>query len=179
MSRYYDDYDGDESFPNASAFWRTNADRAMKGKRGRKALAELREALLALPEKRLIARALCTVNPDARKDPEPDLHDWRNREIDEIVAEQGQGACAVGVYAWWQKVKAGADPTEAFEQLPTLEDTNHDIWETEEVGKQAGLTRYVAWELAYRNDETFGHLTPEARYEATLAWIDEQLASTS
>jgi hypothetical protein len=45
---------------NEWAFWAHRAKQAQSSKRGLRAFAELREALLALPEKRLIARALCT-----------------------------------------------------------------------------------------------------------------------
>lgn len=37
----------------------------------------------------------------------------------------------------------------------------------------------LAWELAYRNDETFRDKTPEERHAAFVAWIDEQLAGTA
>ena len=30
----------------------------------------------------------------------------------------------------------------------------------------------LAWELAYRNDETFRDKTPEERHAAFVAWID-------
>ena len=43
-----DDYDG--NFPNEWAFWERRTRQVMSGKPMRKALAELREALLALPE---------------------------------------------------------------------------------------------------------------------------------
>lgn len=167
MSRYYDG-DGDENFNNEGEFWQANYDRAMKGKRGRKALADLREALLALPEKKLIDRALCTVG--------------RSEDEQSHLAVEGidlGGVCAVGAYVWHQKVKAGMDPTEAFESLPTLDDSDHGIWETEEVGQSVGLTRYVAFEFAYKNDETFGQLSPEGRYQKFMTWLDTELAATS
>lgn len=69
MSRFeeYDDYDGDDKYNgNGWAMWDKRAQLALAGKRGRKALADLREAILALPEKRLIGDALCTVNPAHR-----------------------------------------------------------------------------------------------------------------
>lgn len=68
MSRFSDD-DNDDYSPEAilaRGRWYNNARRALKGKRGRKALAELREAILALPEPRLIGGALCTVGGTAR-----------------------------------------------------------------------------------------------------------------
>ena len=42
MSRF-DDYDYEEQYPNAGEMWQANARRALKGKRGRKALAEMRQ----------------------------------------------------------------------------------------------------------------------------------------
>lgn len=178
MSRYYEG-DYDESFPNEAALWRANAERALKGKRGRKALAELREALRNLPEKRLIDSALCTVNAPKRREEVAanDSRGWATREFDTFIEQTGEGVCAVGAYAWWQKVKAGADPQEAFDSLPSLMNNDGDeIWQTEQVGVRAGLTQYVAWELAYRNDETYMRLTPEERYERFMTWLDEQLA---
>jgi hypothetical protein len=69
MSRYsdYDDYEGEPEQVLAAGRWERNARVALKGKRGRKALAELREALMALPERRLIEGAVCTVGAAGRK----------------------------------------------------------------------------------------------------------------
>ena len=138
---------------------------ALAGKRGKQALADLKAALEALPEKRLIERALCTVG-GAEKRP----------ELAELDLDQPEGVCAVGAYVWWQKVKQGKDPMQAFEELDTLPDSDGDIWDTVEAGKSAGLARVLAWELAYTNDETYGGLSPEDRYEKFMAWIDKQLA---
>lgn len=188
MSRYSDVSCDDQLFPNQAAFWRANAHRALRGKRGRKALAELRDALLALPQKRLIARALCTVAPDKRREDEVPVEldggyrftpaVWRNESLAEIVAEEGEGVCAVGAYVWWQKVKAGADPVGAFDALPTLPDTDEGINATADAGHNAGLVWSLAWQLAYRNDETFD-LSPEQRYTAFMAWIDHELDAVS
>lgn len=179
MSRYYDG-DYGEDFNNQGEFWRANAQRAMKGKRGRKALADLREALLNLPEKRLIGRAMRTVGSDKLRAEvvAHDPHGWHAKDFDGLISEQGEGVCAVGAYAWWQKVKAGADPEQAFEELPLIADYAEDdpMWRTMVVGQNAGLTQYVAWELAYRNDEKYAGATPERRYELFMAWLDEELA---
>ena len=53
----YDEY-GDDHYPNAGELWWANVRRCMRGKRGRSALIELRDSLIAMPEKRLIADAL-------------------------------------------------------------------------------------------------------------------------
>ena len=182
MSRYGDP-DYDEDFPNQYELWAANARRALKGKRGRAALADLREALLHLPEKKLIERALCTVGADKRR-PKPYTRpdgtvggDWMGHDFDEVVKEQGEGVCAVGAYLWWQNVKKGMDPEEAFAALPTLLDADADISETAYEGQKAGLTYPLAWELAFRNDEKYEGMTPEERYTAFMGWIDAELAA--
>ena len=202
MSRSEGDYD--ENFPNEGALWWANDGRALKGKRGRKALADLREALLALPEKRLISRALSTVGKDV---PETSptgapvgYSTYAYADQRRLLAEQGEGVCAVGAYAWHQRVKAGADPLKAMQTLPLNADYDGDPWVTlrvgEEagrapvrrrlrgddavavrVGEEAGLAGVLAWRLMSLNDDTFENLTPEQRYDAYLAWIDKQLAA--
>jgi hypothetical protein len=172
MSRF--DGEGDcPDYSNASELWQANVRRALAGKRGKKALAELREALRALPEKRLISGALCTVG--GLSHPKAPTDGWCREELEDKLEEEGEGVCAIGAFLWHKKVKAGADPQAAFEELPLLLDFEHDAWETAEAGRRAGLTTTLAWDLAYRNDERFGG-TPEERYEAFMAWLDEQLA---
>lgn len=179
MSRFGDDYEYE--YPNQDALWAANACRALTGKRGRKALAELREALLALPEKRLIEGALCTVGgldrADAPSPPDPNSQwgSWARAELEQKLADEGEGVCAIGAFLWHKKVKAGADPRAAFEELPMLLEAEHDSWETAEAGKRAGLTYTLASTLAYQNDEQYGGMTPEERYAAFMAWLDEQL----
>lgn len=193
MSRYYEG-DGEEDFPGQWALWEHAARCALKGKRGRRALAELREALRNLPEKRLISRAMCTVAPDSRAPrptPLPEVAaeseqlreayargDRRDLlEFHELIEEQGEGVCAVGAYLWWRKVKAGADPTDAFAALPTLDDASHDLSETAQLAAAEGDLAYsLASNLAYRNDETLENCTPEERYGRFLAWLDAELA---
>jgi hypothetical protein len=177
VSRYVDG-DCDEPFPNAYAMFRANADRALKSKRGRAALADLREALMHLPEKRLIDGAVCTVDP-AKRVQGPGGGD----ELAKHIAAVGEGVCAVGAYAWWRKVKAGADPQRAFDMLPTVYDPDDYYGEamerTAELGRAAGLAFPLAWDLAYMNDEQFDRCTPEQRYEKFLAWIDRELSGAT
>lgn len=125
MSRFSDDYE--EDFPGQSAFWWANYERALKGKRGRKLLADMREALLALPEHKLIEGALCTVGATAEAEaerareaanPSPFGPSHYPGELEEAVDVQGEGVCAMGAYLWHEKVKAGMDPAEAFAALP-------------------------------------------------------------
>lgn len=175
MSRV-SDYDYDEDFPNQAEFWQANAQRALKGKRGRKALAELREALLMLPEKRLVEGAVSTVALEAKYRDERDDNRTKRWAL-EKCAEEGPGVCAVGAYLMRKRVKElGETPEEAMAALPSHADVeDRYIEDTAQLGADAGLTTYVAYELAYRNDETFGDCTPEQRYERFLAWLDAEL----
>lgn len=191
MSRCGDD-DYDENFPNEAAFWWHNAERALKGKRGKKALAELREALLMLPEKRLVSGAISTVALRAEAEGLPDAHphwngiggqtvpNWRKQELLTKVEDEGLGVCAVGAYMMRKRVlELGESPEEAMARLPSRADIDSNgLYETMLEGQAAGLSSYVAWTLADRNDERFGDLTPEARYDAFLTWIDSQLVPT-
>jgi hypothetical protein len=106
-------------------------------------------------------------------------NDDRERFAD-VLAENGGtcGVCLVGAYLWHRKVTEGAAPDEAFAALPVVlgEDGGDPLTETADLGKDAGLPYELAWELAYRNDETYRDMTPEERYTAFLAWIDGQLA---
>jgi len=190
MSRYHDDYDS-EAFPNQALFWEANYERALKGKRGRKALADLRAALLALPEPRLIQGALCTVGATAEAqrldaewmNPPPppgwSRHDPMAGSLRDAIDGQGEGVCAIGAYLWHRKVRAGLDPDEAFASLPRLLQDDHDIAETASEAEAAGVAYVLAWRLAYMNDEWFAGKSPEDRYTAFLAWIDSQLADTA
>lgn len=214
MSRFIDGENDDEFWALDQGRWRRNARATLKSKRGRKALAEIREALLALPEKRLIEGALCTVGGPERV-PVPEVTDAdieqhvatlritglyrdddvrRERAADylrkaagaerdavaENVAEndQGAGVCVNGALLWHRLVKEGKAPDEAFAALPSL--ANHDegdpLWQTAKIAEQdAGIALTLAWELAYRNDETYRAKTPEERYEAFLGWINAEL----
>lgn len=200
MSRYreYDDYEGTAGEILAQGRWEHNYRQALKGKRGRQALRELREALLALPGKRLIEGAVCTVDAARRREAliaeatrswELFSPQWRPSspwtdeadQLAELVQRDGEGVCAVGALVWHRKVKAGADPAEAFASLPDLPDEDSGgLTDTADLAKkQAGLAYTLAWELAYRNDETYGAMTPEDRYTAFLAWIDRELAEVA
>lgn len=220
MSRFREgDYDGEPEQILAMGRWEWNARRALKSKRGRKALAELREALMALPERRLIEGALCTVGDPYRRVPpvtdaelaEADARadafhaeyglpadtgdareqrarlarEFRDEErgaLAESIERQGCGVCANGAILWHRLVKDGMDPDEAFASLPTLmsEDDGDPLEATAALAaKDAGLTYTLAWELAYRNDETYDRMTPEERWEAFVRWIDRELAEAS
>ena len=219
MSRYRDgDDDWEPEAILAQGRWERNARMVLRSKRGRKALAQIREALLALPEHRLISGALCTVGSvDERLPafsdeeaaritaesaamtercgygPRPDWEeaavnlareerDEAREALAEKQAEQGCGVCLNGALLWHLKVLGGMDPDEAFRSLPLVMGLPGDdidpLAETADIAAaEAGIARTLAWELAYRNDETYRNMTPEERYTAFLAWIDAELGT--
>ena len=201
MSRFeWDDYGDPPEYQNAGELFEQRAQLAIYSKRGRKALAELREALVALPKHELIEGALCR----RRVIEDEELPDHVIVTEGQLMLDGGEtdrafiasipvtsseheiieGVCAVGAYAWWKKVKAGMDPTKAFFDLPQL-DTGEDgenaegseMFDTAWEGQRAGLTYTLAWELASGNDETFASKTPAERWQAFMDWIDKVLAS--
>jgi hypothetical protein len=220
MSRYRE---GDDDWREPEAIlaqgrWEHNARQVLKSKRGRKALAEIRAALMALPERRLVSGAMCTAGTVDERLPEFSAEDaamaraesaaltewcgyppnpqWEQSAVDmarddrdedrrklaEKQDEQGCGVCVNGALLWHRKVLAGMEPDEAFLSLPLvigLSDEEGDpLAETADItAAEAGIARTLAWELAYRNDETYGSKTPEERYTAFLEWVDAELAT--
>lgn len=123
--------------------WEQMVSRALGGQRGQRALAEFEDALLALPEPKLIEGNLAS----------------------------DDGVCAIGAFVAHKRAKhEGIDMAAAMAAMPHSEDYE-DIHETAYAGKRAGLTHTVAWHMAYLNDEQFREATPEQRYEALLAWV--------
>ena len=57
-------YSDEEDYPGQHDLWQGNCMRSIKGKKGQAALRELEQALLALPDKRLIANELETPDGD-------------------------------------------------------------------------------------------------------------------
>lgn len=174
MSRVYED-DSDESFPNQWHLQQHNMKQVLVSQRGRNALADLRTALQALPEPRLIGRALSTAGKAVPGDA---LKTATDHDRQELLGTEGEGVCAVGAYVWWQHVLAGADPVQAMRDLPLNPDYDGGSWETVNLGKEAGLAATLAWVLLCKNDDTFKELTPEVRFTSFMAWIEQTLAAS-
>jgi hypothetical protein len=139
MSRFDYDYADGEGVP--WGLWQQTVSRALGGRRGQEALAELEAALLDLPDRRL---------------------------IEGYLANDGD-VCAVGAFVAHQRAQEqGIDLAAVIE---AMDGGTTDAWETAEAGCAAGLRYSVAWHLAHLNDEEFGGATPEKRYELMLAWV--------
>ena len=81
-------YSDEEDFPGQFGLWQGNCMRSIGGKNGQAVLRELEQALLALPEKRLIA--------------------------DELENAEGE-VCAIGALAKFRQYQPKADPEEMEE----------------------------------------------------------------
>lgn len=149
MSRFgYLDCDYDENTITWE-MWNHTVSLALGSSRGQAALAEMEEALRALPEPRLI----------------------------EGVLAKDDGVCAMGALVAHKKAKAeGLEMAEAIgvlsaEVKPLLEDYEYDPTMTADAGTNVGLSFSVAWHLAYLNDEKFRDATPGERYRLMLMWV--------
>lgn len=145
----------EEDFQNQGFLWAANVERSLKGKKGQSALRELEAALLALPEKRLIADHL----------------------------ESNGEVCALGALGKYKGKPIPPEPKHCDEYGEWQE--SYEIEEQMiDFGRVLGVPRLVAIEIVYRNDnEWFREFTPEQRYQRMLAWTQKQLmpvaASTS
>lgn len=186
MSRYQDDYDYDENSEARHNLWQANLRRSIASKRGQKVLRDLRDALVALPGKRLIEGALSTVGvvgrvtEQDRRSPYPHkgrIDDARRK----VERDGGEGVCAIGALLWWRNVKSGMSEAEAFEALPMLLDFDEEggIDLTALEAQRKGVAYTLAWSLAYENDETWSSKSPEERYAACLAWVKSRIVEES
>lgn len=188
MSRFDDSY-GDDSIP--WDMWEQTVSRALAGRRGQAVLARLEEALLALPAPRLICGALAS--PDGvcavgalvaytrAQSAEQDMAAALQEMIDaaRCFCGHGPGSHAGGTGACSAvkpAIKHPHDPKFHVAERPcscsAYDATGtEDAWETADKAQQVMPMPYsVAWHLAWLNDEEFRGMTPEARYDAVLAF---------
>lgn len=139
----------DENYQNASILWESNQERSLKSRKGQAALRRLEAALLALPEPKLIADAI---------------------EADGMV-------CGLGALAKFENYQGDLS-------LPKEPEYGTDEWyeyDEEEAGRETedammalaealSVPKMVAIAIIYHNDDSFGAITPEARYSKLLTW---------
>lgn len=192
MARFHDDwYDGEE-FPNQTALWNANIDRAIKGRKGQAVLRDLREALLELPQPKLIngyiaaGQDVCAVGALVvhRRVSKGEAREQVLQELETLIKpycecghprdlhEDGDGYCKyvsgnTSKGCWNQCEKFRLDPEEMGD------DFGGDV--TARLGVRAGVSYSLAWRLASLNDETFRNATPEERWQKMMGWIDENL----
>ena len=149
MSRsgYDDDCDGWDLIR-----WRGAVQSAIKGKRGQAFLRELRDALLALPEKSLctddVARRSSAADPDGQ-------------------------VCAIGALALKRKMDAGQSRVDA---ITVLIDEFRGVEGGEILAESFNIAGALAKELMFVNDEDLYEVDPPKRYAHVLAWVESQIA---
>lgn len=145
----------DEMFPGQWWLWEESLRRAMNGKRGQQALRDLRDELLAMPEKVLIEGRL----------------------------SDGKNVCTVGALVVHRRVQAGEDREAVLADLCSKitwdeEYGPDDQWEADDmtlcVAMQAGVARTLAVDMAGLNDD-FYRSSPEERYEKVLSWVEARI----
>ena len=174
MSRF--DYDDGEGMP--WGLWKSAISNALAGRRGQKALADMEEALLALPKPSLIEGYL--------------VHDGQVCAVGALVAhqqakEQGIDIAAV-IEAMDTGLACGCGHNRAAHRddgcigksdwrprgacsCTGYEPDFEDPEQTAQAGERVGLRYSVAWHLAWLNDEEFRDLSPEERFIRMLAWV--------
>lgn len=150
-------YSEDEDYPGQFGLWQANCDRSLQGKAGQAILRELEQALLALPEKRLIAGkledeegAVCAVGALKKFKGVPEIKSNPDNDMEDVGVELGMPR----LVAW--KVVC----------LNDIEISGNDLVWT------AGPYRWPA-----ERPHLYIPVTPETRYEKVLAWVREQIAT--
>jgi len=139
---------GGDSYSNYCFLWESRVLRVIEGKRGQRVMREFAEALLALPQRRLIAGNIST--------------------------PQGE-VCAIGAYAKAKGVNLNRESASLDDE--TLVGWEGSESETAELGESLGMTYTLAWEIGSKNDEEFAahRYTPEKRWEAMYRWAVSQV----
>jgi hypothetical protein len=151
-------YTEDEDRPGQFALWDANVRRSLRGKAGQLALRELEQALLAMPEKRLIKDELV----DADGDVCAVACYARHKGLDLSQFDPEEESDEVGVAAGMPRLVAW--------KLVALNDVVLDtVWEVAHGPVQRGFGTYKGG-VAHVRD-----MTPEERYERVLAWVRRHL----
>jgi len=162
------EYSEDEDYPGQFALWQGNCQRSLKGKAGQAALRELEAALLALPDKRLIAHKMIDHEGDVCAIGALAKHKGRDLLSEPNVYEDGE-----------------------FDGDGEMEEIGMELgmprlvaWKVVELNDiQLDGSNLVTCEGPYRwyseKPQVWVPITPEVRYERVLAWTRRQLVQAS
>jgi hypothetical protein len=152
MSRVYA-WDGDEPYPNASELFQRSVENAIKGTRGQTLLREIEEALLMLPDKRLLSYTVC---------------------------EDGK-VCTLGAVAILRAMKQGKTFGMAameLEDAAVKRGQGHDDEGKDRtfrfLKKLLDVKGCLAWTLVYENDE-HSDSGRTRRYDYMLKWVQDRI----
>lgn len=180
MSRHGDD-DGDyDNWTLDMGRWEHNLKRATASKRGQKVLRELRDALHAMPERRLIADELATPDGAVCAVGAYIAH-CRAKDTRTSMVEAAKALAAEDPESWdgyqlddngqWTKevvCPGGSWRTSHCNEGPGLEYTR-------EAAVGAGMVATLAERISYLNDESWAICTPEQRWQKALVWVGSQI----
>ena len=138
--------------------WEHNTRRAFQGRRGQRFLRELRDALEAMPVKRLAGGSWVIRQDDLLR---PDGTPRTGAPRPDVEGVPGD-VCALGVVA-----RAHGIPDE---EMP---DDYSDSFK--DAADMFDIAPPMAWAILEENDELNGRKTPEERYENMLAWVKHQI----
>lgn len=151
----------EEDFDNQAALWEANLGRSLKGRKGQAALRELEAALLALPEKRLIADDM--VSADGSVCALAALAQHRGYQGDMTLPKQPD---------WDNPDDANSPFWDEFEYVEAVEGAMVKI------AADLGIPPMVAKAIIYENDDDYVK-TPEDRYQKVLHWTQRQIQATA
>lgn len=151
MSRDWEGDDLDDNWALTMGRWERNMRVVLKSKRGQKFLIEMEEALLVLPEHKLVKGIVC----DLRLEPV-------NEEGD---LEYKSAVCAIGAFALYK----GVEP----EKLSTEYES---AWDTIEIATQLGMSMTMAWMIGEQNDDWRSE-TDEERWQRIFNWVQYHKAA--
>lgn len=134
-----------DEFPGQLELYRANTDRAISGKRGQKFLRELRDALLILPQKRLI------------------VADFSN----------GGEVCALGALAVKRRLDEGKTRDDALEEVAHEFNEQETEYVASGLGTCFNLAWEIMY--LNDDPDRFGRMTQEERYNAMLGWVESAL----
>lgn len=151
MGRFEYDEGGDDVYSLlAQGRHVANLKRHLNSPRGQATLKELRQALLDMPERRLIHGYLAYVRVEGE------------------LLEEREEFCTIGVLA-----KARGVPISELETK--VDEYGFDQYEEEEqtkgIGEKIGLPGCLTIELSYEND-SWGAEKPEERWRRMLRWVN-------
>lgn len=182
MSRFGNDGDGDYE-PLDMGRWENNLRRAITGKRGQKVLRELREALLALPERRLVAGDLAT--PEGEVCTVGAYVAWKKAQDEGVAVTDAAKALAAVDPEEWDGYERNPE-TGAYQQRVSAEWLRDGYWtrthgedegagHTTDCAVASGMCFTLAYDLGWRNDEFLGDFTPEGRWQAVFNWVESKI----
>ena len=126
--------------------YRANVERSIQGKRGQALLRELKDALLALPEKKLCSEF------------------FANTQTGEV--------CALGAVALHRKIKSGMSVVEAIKEIDAKYPEGEDA---RSAAKEFNIAECLAAEITFVNDEMWNYKDDESRYDGVLKWVLDNL----